>query len=193
MRGILIAVTLTIVCRPAVALADSDYYYCTEPGYIAYETRLGQTPAGHRLHIVQFSSARGIVELAAIPIEDFQVHAMRCRASVVELEGWTTGYDVDFSNPGRPMVTARPTTFAPTQPASQVNLGHWAKAGVINLDADGPPGVFQLVIARVSHPLSGGVEHYTVSELVRRNRESGLPELLESVRLFQGVFLETVH
>ena len=192
MRKIVIAITLTILCRPAVALADSDHYYCTGRGYIAYETRLGQTPAGHRLHIVQFSRARGIVKLAAIPIEDFQVHAMRCRGSMVELEGWTTGYDVDFSNPGRPMVTGRPTAFAPTQPAAQLNLGHWAKAGVIDLDGDGSPGEFQLVIAQVSHPLNRGIERFTTSELIRRNRASGPSELLDSVRLFQGVFLETV-
>jgi hypothetical protein len=186
------ALTLTLLLLPAAAAADSDGYYCAGPGYLAYETSFSWSPGAHLLHIVRFSRARGIERLPAIPLDDFQVHGMRCHATVVELEGWTSAYSVDLSDPARPTVTSRPTVRAAAQSAPAANLGHWARESVIDLEGDGPPGEFQLVIARTSRAIEGGVEHYTFTQVVRRDRESGAPGILGSVRLFEDVFLETV-
>jgi hypothetical protein len=183
---------LALLFAPAAAAADSDGYYCAGPGYLAYETRFVEAPATHLLHIVRFSRAGGIEPLPAIPLDDFQVHGMRCHSTVVELEGWTTGYSVDISDPTHPTVTSRPAIHDPAQPAPQANLGHWARESVIDLPGDGRPGEFQLVIARTSRSIEGGLEHFTFTQVVRRDREAGGARILGSLRVFEGVFLETV-
>lgn len=177
---------------PATARADSDGYFCTGRGYIAWETRFDTLPAGHRLHVVRFSRAGGLVRSEPIPLEDFQVHAMSCRETSVELTGWTTRYTVDLLNPAQPVVTAR--AGAPgSADEPQRNLGHWSREGVTDLESDGAADEFQLVISRVSRRVTGGIEHYTVTQIIRRDLRPGVPRILEAIKVFEGVLRETVN
>ena len=98
---------LLILClaTPAAARADSDGYYCTGRGYVAWETRL--ETAEHQLHIVRFSRDGGLVRQAPIRLEEFQVHAMMCGAQSVELVGGGKVHIVDLSDTARPVVTTR--------------------------------------------------------------------------------------
>ena len=179
---------------PVAASADSDGYFCIGRGYLAYETRFTAAEAGHQLHVVRFSTAGGIVAARPVPLEDFQVQRMTCRADAVELVGWNAVYSVDLSDPERPQTAIRSALFDHAQAAPAQNLGPWAREQVVNLEAaDTAPGLFQLVIARVSRRVAGGVEHYTITQIVRR-ASAGSPagEFAASLKLFDGVFRETV-
>jgi hypothetical protein len=147
MRKMIITVALFSLCRPAVASAESDAYFCIGEGYLAYETRFSHLPAKHLLHVVRFGPESGIMRLPPILLEDFQVHGMSCRPGAVDLEGWTTGYSVNISAGSRSEVVVRPTAFTPRSSGSVANLGHGAKESVIDLLSEGLPGEFQLVIA----------------------------------------------
>jgi hypothetical protein len=111
---------------------------------------------------------------------------------VIEIEGGTQGYSVDISDPTRPEFTTRPPAPYTEQPVSTANLGHWAQAGVVDLEGNGSPGEFQLVIARVSRNIGGGIEHYTFTKLIHRDPSPGMAWIFDSLKLFEGIFLETV-
>lgn len=186
-----ISVVAVSLLSAGTAFADSDFYYCAARGYVAYETRLGATPPKHELHIVRFSN-RGIVAAAPIPLDEFQVHGMTCRAGMVEIQGWDRSYSIDISNAMQPAITTRAVAFDPRKPPAADNLGHLAKPQVIDLEADGSSR-FQLVITRVSHsPRAGGIEHHTVTRLVRRASNRPGSAIVAARQLFAGVFLETI-
>jgi hypothetical protein len=187
LRIVSVLIVVALVSPPLVK-ADSDGYYCIGRGYIAYETRFSTLPSQHLLHVIRFSSTEGIVTFPLIALEDFQVHSMTCRATVIELNAWTTRYVVDIANPQSPIITSAPKSAGPGA-GSQAGLGHWSQEGVIDLQGHAHPGEFQLVIARVSRPLKGGVEHYTITQLIRRD---GGGRILASLELFNGIFLETI-
>ena len=184
----IIITLLGLVC-PATAVADSDGYYCIGPGYIAYETRYATQPSQHQLHVVRFSSRDGIVTMPPIVLEDFQVHGMNCQGTVIELRAWARRYTVDIADPSHPTITAGSTPLV-GRPSPSGNLGHWSTEGVVDLAGDTTPE-FQLVIARVARPVTGGIEHYTTSALIRRNT-TPRGVIRESLTVFQGIFLETV-
>ena len=189
MRTLLLLAGL-VLCLPRLAHADSDFYYCAARGYLAYETRLGTKPLKHELHIVRFGNG-GIVAAAPIVLDEFQVHGMTCRAGAVEIHGWERTYSVDIRNVMRPSVRSRAAAFDPRKSPAADNLGHLAKPGVIDLEADGSSR-YQLVIARVSHPRAGGIEHHTVTRLVRRTSNRPGSAIVSARQLFAAVFLETI-
>ncbi len=189
-RWVLVAAALLLLL-PRVARADSDGYYCAGRGYIAFETRFADTGVQHVLHVLRFSSAGGIGRVRHIPLEDFQTHGMRCGEHMIELAAFSTRHVVDISDPDRPHIRTEQAAFDP-QDAAPLNLGHWSREGVTDLEADGPQGEFQLVISRTSRPMVGGVEHFTVTQLVRRETIPG-GRILAAQKLYEGIFFETIH
>ena len=172
------------VISPPLARADSDGYYCVGRGYIAYETRFSTQPSQHLLHVIQFSSTQGIVRIAPIALENFQVHSMTCHATAIELTGWTTRYLVDISDVQRPAITSGPKPGGP----GPGEAGRLNRLGVIDLQGDARPGEFQLVIAGVSRPYKGGVTHYRLSQLIQWDPRG---RILASHNVFTGIFVET--
>jgi hypothetical protein len=141
--------------------------------------------------VVRFNSAAGIVAAEPVTLDDFQVHGMHCRAEVVELVGWSQTYIVDISKPDARM-TRRLVAFNPEQAEAAANLGHLGKEQVIDLDGGAAPGEFQLVVARVSRRVRGGIEHHTVSRLIRRaSLAAPIHQIVASLNLFEGVSRET--
>jgi hypothetical protein len=184
-------VTIAVLLSwPAAAHADSDGYYCAGRGYLAYETRFGASETTHVLHVIRFSPSRGISQAQDIPLPEFQTHGMRCGDDAIELAGFTARYVVDLSLPDRPATMMENVALDSERPPA-TNLGNWARPGVIDLEADGVRGEFQLVITRVSRRVAAGIEHYTVTELIRRETRPG-GGILTSQKLFEGIFLETV-
>jgi hypothetical protein len=173
MSKVLAVLLISPFVHAAPAWADSDGYYCVGPGYIAYETRFSAPPSQHLLHVIRFSSRQGISRIAPVVLEDFQVHAMNCGDGA-----------------SRPTITSE-TAPVPAPGSESANLGHWSREGVTGLEGDGPSGEFQLLIGRVSRRIPGGVEHYTISQVIRRETRPG-GRILESLELFEGIFLETV-
>jgi hypothetical protein len=147
----------------------------------------------HMLYIVRYSSDGGIAAPVTVPLDDFQVHGMTCDPREVTVDGWDRRYTVTLAEPDGPRVTAGPLPNPAARRSPPGNLGHWATPGVTDLVNGGRPGEFQLVIARVSRkvPEGGGVEHFTFTALVRRGASPDGP-VVDSVRLFEGVFVETV-
>lgn len=186
-------IALLLWCVPAVAAADSDYYYCAGPGYIAYESRLQHGAPGHELHVVRFSRAGGITALPPIPLDDFQVQGMTCGATSVELRSSRMVYLVDLSAARGPRVASGAIRADERRSGSTPNLGHYAKPGVVDLPSDGALGEFQLVITRAGRSVEGGLEHFTISEVIPREVGPGATRILASRRVFQGVFFESVH
>jgi hypothetical protein len=192
MNILAVVVIAAVLFLPASAAADSDGYFCAGRGYLAYAMRFAATPSKHELHVVRFGGTSGIVVAQPVLLDDFQVHGMRCLSGAVELIGWETVYSVDISGARQPATIARSAAPVAGQATAEGNLGHWAKPQVMTLDAEGE-ALFQLVIARVSQRVSSGVEHHTVSRLIQRGTK-GFPrgEIIRSLQVFEGVFLETI-
>lgn len=189
MRIATLLVLCVVVLCPATADADSDGYYCTGPGFLAYQQRFVATPFRHELRIVQFDATRGIVARPVVVLEDFQPQAMLCSPGRVEIIAADFGVVVDFDAQGAPRATR---TTAPTKVDRNVslnNLGHWATPGVVDLDAIGTSR-FQLVIARASQRFPGGNERHTVTRLVQR-RPTSTGNIVSSFLVFDGVLKET--
>ena len=187
------AVALGLLLAPTQALADSDGYYCTGSGYLAFETRFAAGSSGHLLHVVRFSRADGLTRLPPILLEDFQVHGIRCLGDAVELQGGRTIYAVALSDPGGPAIRTRRVAPGDDIAGPTANLGYWAQPGVVDLGAEGAAsGEFALVITRVSREVTTGMEHFTSSVLMTRDRRPGPPRVRHSLLLFFGSFLETV-
>jgi len=72
--------------------ADSDGYFCTSKGYLAYELREGITPGvvGHVLKVVRFDPQRGIRSAGGVTLQDLQVHRMTCGEDRIEIDGFGT-------------------------------------------------------------------------------------------------------
>jgi hypothetical protein len=181
--------TALILGLPAFAYADSDGFFCAGRGYLAYETHFTAGASEHVLHVVRFSRTDGIAQEQRIHLADFQVHGMSCSEGRIELAAWSTRYFVDLSVPDQPRIGWENAAFD-SQRTTQTNLGNWSREGVIDLVSDGQLGEFQLVIIRVSRRVAGGIEHYTVTQLIRRETRLG-GRILSAQKIFEGIFLET--
>lgn len=119
---------------PASLRADSDGYYCSGPGYLAYELSFSFGATAHVLYLVALSDSIGIGHPAAVALPRFQVHAMRCDSGAVELLGWDSLYTVRFRQARAPSVAsvtsrARPVVFQRPLPGYPTgNLGGWSSA-----------------------------------------------------------------
>lgn len=179
------------LCWPAPARADSDGYYCNGPGFVAWETRLGIGTPDHVLHIVRFSQQAGIAATEHIVLPDFQVHGMSCNAGRVELVGWSSRYRVNVTIPNNPGVSSESVPYDATKSPPPGSLGAGAREGVTDLEANGQTGTFELVVARVSRHVRGGIDHHVVARLVHRDSSPGL-RIIASRVLMEGIYRETV-
>lgn len=171
-------------------LADSDGYFCTGKGYIAFETSFSWPENTHRLRVVRFGSDIGIVESEPLVLEDFQTHGMRCEEGRIELLGWEFKYIVDASNLARPKMKKKVKLSKPGGPApgfTSGNLGNSAKPGVVRLTSNDAQFQFELVIARTAGKVDHDWKNYTVSVLIRRSAS----KIYESVNLFTGFLWRT--
>ena len=175
---------------PTRAAADSDGYFCHGAGFVAWETRLGSATAEHILHVVRFDHASGIRPTERIVLPDFQVHAITCGAEHVQLVGWTTTYRVELSAVN-PVVTSQAAQFDGTKWPLPGNLGYGGRSGITDLVADGRTGEFELVVARVSRRIRGGIDHHVVARLVQRELMPGTRVMASRV-LMEGIYRETV-
>jgi hypothetical protein len=74
----------------APALADSDSFYCTGKGYVAFDLRSFITEglnSTHVLRVFRFDAEHGIYKAYEWPMKDFQVHAMSCTRDHIVVAG----------------------------------------------------------------------------------------------------------
>ena len=183
--------TLTITLIPAAAAADSDGYFCSAPGLVAFDNFISAGEPGRLIKIVRFDAAGGIYPEEEVKIsEDFQTHGMVCRPGTVEVYSRDHVYVLDTSvPPATKLREKRPSVYGRTAPV-QRNLGNFARrAEVIVLESSGDGNRFELVIARGGFFVKGeGGRTYTSTDLV--HLVDG--QMKEHRRLFFGVRKETV-
>lgn len=143
--------------------ADSDGYFCTSKGYLAYELREGITPGvvGHELKVVRFEPQRGIHTAGGATLRDFQVHTMTCGGQSIEITGYGTVPSgdppltkcvIEIASP-RKDVSIVECTEDPTlqhdwrkEGPAPPNLGRWGRTGSIPLESLDPDHKYQLLL-----------------------------------------------
>ena len=131
-KTVLIVTVILLSCLGVgVAYADSDGYYCTSGGYLAYQFGFAAPPVGpHRLFIVRFGGASGIDAPIALDLPQFQVHGIVCGERTVRLAAYDAIYTVHLDESGRPVrydvVPWLDKGRAPPEFAGRsANLGAW--------------------------------------------------------------------
>lgn len=96
-NALLLGLALLLVA--GAASADSDGYFCSGAGYLAYELREWSAPERrHVLKIVFVGGADGISDPRTVALDDFQLHGMKCDPDRVVLLGWDRSYTVALSD-----------------------------------------------------------------------------------------------
>ncbi len=188
-RGLLV---LCLVCLPSDALADSDGYFCSAPGYLAFDTFIPARP-GRIINIVRFDPVTGIRAPEQIEIvDDIQTHGISCKPSSIEIYSWDHRYVIDTSTPLAPKLTTKqPSTFGRgTSAENQRNLGRWARhPDIVVIQSVNAREWFELVISQASRQESRNSRViYTSTELVHRVDL----DIRDRQPLYFGIFRETV-
>jgi hypothetical protein len=129
----------------ASASADSDSFYCTGKGYIAFDLRSFIHPdlkAPHVLRLFRFDSERGIYKAAEWPMKDFQIHAMWCTQDRIVVTGSEDArYVFDIAN------ERRETKADDEAPSSLEGQLGWSVPGVKTLESDDLEHKYQLIVS----------------------------------------------
>ena len=102
-----------LLSSPTSLRADSDGYFCSGPGYLAYELAFSFGVHEHVLYIVSLSDSAGIGHPATVALPRFQVHGMRCDSGAVALLGWDFLYTVRFGQVDTSLVASVASTPHP--------------------------------------------------------------------------------
>ncbi|HWZ82799.1 MAG TPA: hypothetical protein VNW47_09250 [Terriglobales bacterium] len=137
--------------------ADSDGYFCTGKGYVAFEVREGVTPrvSGHILNLVRFGSDSSIKVTARVTLPDFQVHAMSCAPDSVVISGWDKVFNKCLVEIASPQETGpaecdkdRERRFDYRKEGKEPpTLGELARPGSITLESLDPDHTYQLILS----------------------------------------------
>ena len=128
---LMVVIILLSSLGAGVAYADSDGYYCTGPGYLAYQFGFAAPPAGtHRLFVVRFGGASSIEAPIAFDLPQFQVHGILCTERMVRLAAYDAIYTVHLDETNRPlrydMILWMDKQHTPAEfVGHSLNLGAW--------------------------------------------------------------------
>ena len=169
------------------ASADSDGYFCTSKGYVAYELREGITAGvlGHVLRVVRVEPNRGIYFSGEVTFLDFEVYHMICTQDHIEISGWRkvfTKYVIDIG-PSREMKVIGPTEYpdlnwkdAARDGPEPPSLGLFGpKADPLSIESLDPEHDYQL-LRNMSEEKSkeGWDEWHIKSELVQSDKNGNV-------------------
>jgi hypothetical protein len=169
MPRILCSLLFTLVIAIPAA-ADSDGYFCAGPDYLAVEFRSFNTPglAGpHVVKILHFEYGRAPRWSGQVIVEDFQPHSMMCEAKTILIagagnpgRGWIS-YTLTFDVAGVPKIVSQTNDPLPASlpPDRLVNLGNWARAGVMPLIVGERSRHFQLRVTDISSRQGNQIRH----------------------------------
>jgi len=177
---------LLLMVFPAFATesrADSDAYFCTSKGYLAYETRKGVTPdtVGHVLRVVKFEPKRGIYPAGEVTLLDFQVYHLICSEDRIEISGWRnvfTKYVIELGKSGE-LRNLGPTEFPGRQwsdaakdgPAPD-NLGIFGpRVAPLRLESLDSEHEYQLLRNASGREVKEGWEWHRKSELIQLDQK----------------------
>lgn len=176
--GLLLSALILLQACPV--LADSDGYYCTGRGYLAYQFNgSAASSEGQTLYLQKLDPEKGISEPRQIRLEPFQVQGMRCLDEMVDLLAWDRIYRIDLNDEKSPRIGK-----VEPQPEDSIfpdftseNLGRWAFApNIIPLKTRGGRFSFELVIEPSTDPATDngrqGIRHH-VRSFVRQKDAGG--------------------
>lgn len=132
----------------APAFADSDSFYCTGKGYIAFDLRSfihSDLNSPHVLRLFRFGAERGIYKAAEWPMNDFQIWGMWCTRSRIVVAGSENAryaFDIADKKNGGSSASDEPDAAS----SEEGQLG-WSVAGVKTLESSDPQHEYQLVIS----------------------------------------------
>lgn len=167
--------------------ADSDGFFCTPRGYLAYELRNGITPrvVGHVLRVVRFEPNLGIYVAGQVILQDFQVHHMIRSTDRVEISGWEQmfkKYVIEIPGPEKVHVgayiedpTQRFDTSGQGPEPPQLGIGG---PGAIALESLDPDHKCQRLLSRSGKAVQGGVEIYRKAELIQVDLQGDISQRL---------------
>jgi hypothetical protein len=180
-----------------VAHADSDGHFCTSIGYVAYELREELAPESRQvLKIVHVGGDSGIADSVTVPLDDFQVHAMKCGPQSVVLFGLNFKYTVALAPRGGSMplsVQRVPAGQAPRELA-QRTLGGVRQSMTISVPSERRDRRYQLQLTyrerRQVTPGRGGlIFHETVGAVIELDANG---DVLREKLIHRGTQTETV-
>jgi hypothetical protein len=178
---------ISVRCR-----ADSDGYFCSSEGYLAYEVRQGITPGvvGHKLKIVRFDSQSGIRNAGEVVLSDFQVHVMTCDVEYVEMAGYGTALpgsgpplttcvidiaDLRSSHGGPRCTQDTGLHYSRTEGPEPPNLGQWAREKLITLPSPDPGQNYYLKLQRSTKKVGEyGWETHFKTELIQADKQANV-------------------
>jgi len=131
-KRLIVALIVLGVVAPAAAYADSDGYYCTGPGYLAYQ--FGMAPKSlppHRVYIINLGGPESIPEPTALELPQFQVHGMVCGERWIDVASFTTVYRITLDE------DLRPTRYEVHRPLDQPIPQVFIRSQLQNLGALG--------------------------------------------------------
>jgi len=100
----LVALVALALALPGLAYADSDGYYCTGRGYLAYQFGMAPMPiAPHRVHVISIRGPQGIPEPSTLELPQFQVHGMLCGDGWIDIASFTTLYRITLDGNQQPV------------------------------------------------------------------------------------------
>jgi len=185
-----------------VAYADSDGHACVGAGFIAVEFRAFATPdlAGpHILRVARFDVAGGPRWTGEVSVEDFQTHTLACGAQTIMFEGigergrGLVSYTIHVDSAGVPSVLARssdPRYAFRELPSEPMNIGNWARPGVIPLPSRGGYPRFQLHVTERTRRVSAGELRHEMKTTLEEIDASGM--VRRSLIINTGSRIETV-
>ena len=187
-RRIVFVVTLplVLVVFASTSRANTNAYFCTFKGYLAYEASEGTKPrvVGHVLRVVRLERQRGIYLASEVTLPDsFRVYHLICNEDRIEASGWSssgwssvvTKYVADISKssdvriigpieyPGLSWSDAAKDGPVPG------DLGIFGKVAPLPLESSDPEHEYQLVRNVCGRQTKQGWELHTKSEVVQRD------------------------
>lgn len=144
-----IALALLIcVFSAAPAFSDSDSFYCTGKGYIAFDLRSVIHPdlkSPHVLRLFRFNAERGIYKAAEWPMKDFQIWGMWCTATRIVVGGSENArYTFDIAD--KKDSDSKSNDEADAASSEEGQLG-WSVAGVKTLESFDSQHKYQLLLS----------------------------------------------
>jgi hypothetical protein len=175
----------------SAALADSDSYFCSATGYLAYELREWSAPEKrHVLKIVSVGGPDGISEPGTVPLEDFQLHGMKCEPERIVLLGWDKKYTLMLPALRIVSVESRQAGGAPKDYLVE-RLSGMRRTRSIDIASLNAERRYQLRIAyRENRIGSGLIRHETSSMLIERDAAG---KVLRRRLIHEAVAQETIH
>ena len=144
---VILSILLSIFCVAPV-FADSDSFYCTGKGYIAFDLRSFIHPdlkSPHVLRLFRFGSERGIYKAADWPMKDFEIHGMWCMSDRVVVTG-SEDARYTFDIPGHENRDSSVGDDNDVTLSEEGQLG-WSVAGVKTLESSDEAHKYQLVLS----------------------------------------------